>query len=476
MPYSTTSAVKSHKFRLAIVIWVLLFSWGCPRPKDLPGSSEEEALSPEAQLQTEEEAMPTCWFGISVAGVGDLDGDHVEDFAIGSPCERLQGEPGKEGERTIGGSVRIYSGGTGHLMRTLRGEGWFGLYLNSPGDVNGDDVSDLAVLAGVGDLSVYSGSTGRLIWKKSAGELGFERTVGARHFDGGEDLDGDGIGDLLVGITRFPASQDDRFIQLLSGKTGDRLGAMPRSSFEGSAALVGDWTGDGISEIAIPEISPDRVRIIVASGHSLEEVKTIILPYERIQPLEFVQAYSPGSSAPIARCTIARMRDPASQHITGLAVGVTTEGRTPGRVFIIHKPDGTILHELSRDDEVNHMFGYALCDAGDLNGDGTADLLVGCYCGSGMNVDNHGRFVGGEILAFSGATGDLVFQRNNPTPLGVNPSGIHFGVSVLGIGDIDRDFVPDAFIGSSPDLAGDWDPGAGYVISGSSGTIVYTLP
>jgi len=85
-------------------------------------------------------------------------------------------------------------------------------------------------------------------------------------------------------------------------------------------------------------------------------------------------------------------------------------------------------------------FGYALA-AGDLNGDGTADLAVSAYQAVVDNRQRAGRvyvFYGGSAI---GPNANLIVDPPNPE------AGAEFGAA-LAIGDLNRDGKPDLIVGA----------------------------
>jgi len=140
-------------------------------------------------------------FGHAVTGLESLDGDSVPDFAVGAPYANSGG---------VGtGEVRICSGASGAQIRshTDTTGSFLGYSVASAGDVDGDGFGDLiagAPLAGYfghsqGGAHVYSGRTGDLLIQLRG--LGMS-TIHAEWFGSdvaGGDLNGDGMGDLVIG-------------------------------------------------------------------------------------------------------------------------------------------------------------------------------------------------------------------------------------------------------------------------------------
>ena len=144
--------------------------------------------------------------GRSVAGVGDVDGDGIPDFAAGAPGE-ITPSFGK-----TRGCVRIFSGADASVLMHAEGPG-----------------PDYFELSNFGDL-----------------------------IDGGGDINGDGAGDLVVGGPNYGSGPffKDGIMCVVSGRTGTTLWSIiPPVVSEGGRyqAVIGDLDGDGLAEFAHTE-------------------------------------------------------------------------------------------------------------------------------------------------------------------------------------------------------------------------------
>ncbi|HXF49749.1 MAG TPA: hypothetical protein VNL73_10055 [Verrucomicrobiae bacterium] len=210
------------------------------------------------------------WFGINLAGVGEINGDRKPDFIVGSPLA----DPGGV---INSGSVYVYSGADGGLIYQLNGTDSerFGSSVDGVGDVNGDGKGDFIVgaprtrvggLSTAGSVFVYSGINGTVLYRRD-GTFAFQQLgtavggVGDANFDGKADFI---IGDPLAspnGLSHAGSAY------VYSGANGSLLyqkdGTIYEGHFGNSVAGVGDINGDGRNDFAI---SNDSGLSLIYSG------------------------------------------------------------------------------------------------------------------------------------------------------------------------------------------------------------------
>ncbi|MFN7973900.1 MAG: integrin alpha [Acidobacteriota bacterium] len=160
-----------------------------------------------ALISTLTSDTPTAngFFSRSVGMVPDANGDGHADVVIGGPVEASGGSPSGAGR------AHLYDGATGALLRTFSSPneesgGVFGEGVAGVPDVNGDCRGDLLIAASNETVSgivggrcyVFDGATGALLHtlispnNQAGGQFGYF-VAGAR------DLDGDSLGDLIIG-------------------------------------------------------------------------------------------------------------------------------------------------------------------------------------------------------------------------------------------------------------------------------------
>ncbi len=349
------------------------------------------------------------YFGWSVAGVPDLDGDGRGDLLVGAAGE----------DRAY-----LFSGASGTLIRTIpspSGFGDFGQAVSGVPDADGDGTVDLLVGApaeGSGKAYLFSGASGALLATLSSTNPIFSGEFGLT-VAGVPDVDGDGRGDLAVGAPRENVNSDfsgGGRTYLFSGATGKLLRELVSPNVEAaglfgwSVAGVPDLDGDGRGDLLVGARNEDRSgRAYLISG------STGALIYELTSPNEesggrFGQA---ASGVP----------DADGDGLADLLIGAPSEdpGASPfsaGRAYLFSGSSGALLAELvSPSDESGGQFGDAVAGVPDLDGDGRGDLLVGApYEDAGVLNSNVGR-----AYLFRGPAGsgtpdvDLTLEATSPT-------------------------------------------------------------
>ena len=244
------------------------FLYGCPT-KDLVRICSGATG---ATLLQASPAVASSSFGSCVVGLGDVDGDGVPDFAIGTPYQQVG--PSNTGR------VVIASGATGAMLHSFDGshpEAYLGDRngLANLGDLDGDGIADLARLdfERVGTLEysvvrIASGATGVDFITVKFDQPG-PRRFRLRSIASLGDLNGDGLPDFAVGGMPNDPTVNLGRIFMRSGATGAGLrvvdvGDKPAWLIVGA---TGDYDGDLVPDLvaSTSNVNTSGVRIAIVT-------------------------------------------------------------------------------------------------------------------------------------------------------------------------------------------------------------------
>ncbi len=326
-------------------------------------------------------------FGCALARIGDVDGDGIDDVAVGAWL-------GDDPSGVQCGEVKMLSGATGAVIRSLYGSGGdhFGIALAALGDVNGDLVPDLAVGADQADVNgvdsggvfVFSGATGALLRSIGGSESGVHLGSAVA---GAGDCDLDGVPDVIVATPWGGDSAAGYFghVQLRSGADDHLLhewfGTSALNRFGWSVAGPGDLDGDGRGDVLV------GIRNAKPNGNA--------------SGAAHLYAGSDGSlirdhlglaAGNYFGTSVAGVGDVNSDGVADVLIGAP--GADAARIH--SGSDGVELGVLTGT-PTGSAFGAAVTGAGDLDGDGVPDLLVGRH--NGIDI--------GAAIAFSGTARSL---------------------------------------------------------------------
>ena len=404
-------------------------------------------------------------FGRSVSGAGDVNGDGFADVIVGA-----WGWDGGENEE---GAVFVFLGSATGIVGSNPADAHaqiesnqagarLGWSVSGAGDVNGDGFGDIVAGAylyrsllffeGWGELRVdgtvlvFHGSpTGivgtdplsadaRIEGNQISSFLGFS-------VSGAGDVNGDGFDDIIVGVPR----EGIPFLSNIS--PNDRQGT-------GGAALVFLGSATGVT------------------GTGFSDADTALLPY----PPGFPALNGSGMGS-----SVSGAGDVNGDGFADVIVGAPgwSDGVNIGAAVVflgsstgLIGSDPASAHARLSSDPTTPM-GADVAAAGDVNGDGFGDIIVGApgFNGSGLSSNSMGAF-----MVFHGSTQGI--SATGPAGAQARFEGImgghQLGREVAAAGDIDGDGFDDVIVAALGYAGGLDQEGAAYVFRGSPAGIVGT--
>jgi serine/threonine-protein kinase len=352
-------------------------------------------------------------FGEAASGVGDVDQDGFDDLLVGAPYDTVQG----------GGKVYLYRGSREgldpHPAWTAAGrerQARLGWSIAGKTNLSFDGFADLVIGApgsekttrpgGIGRVYVFPGSRNeppaepvQILSDGLAGtDFGFAVATG--------DVNHDGADDLLVGEPLYPSDSLRSGRALLYLSTNDVYPDRPSwvavgppgSQFGITVDMSGDLNNDGFHDAVVGAIS-------VAFGPQMANAGAAYVYFGSATGLDSTAVVLPGKQI----------------------------GASAGRGVLI---------------------------AGDLDGDGFADLAVGSEFAS---IGEPGE--GATEIYFGSSSGVTPYGS---VVLDSNTMGANFGGHLGSLGDIDKDGCAQIFIGAVRFQSTVPREGAGYLFKGSS--------
>jgi hypothetical protein len=396
-------------------------------------------------------------FGYSVATAGDVNGDGYSDVVVGA-----------DGNSSSTGKAYLYLGGSSGLSPsaswTAVGEATqdsFGYPVATAGDVNGDGYSDVVVVADrnaglTGKAYLYlGGSTGLSAgasWT-AAGEATGDRFGWSAATAG--DVNGDGYSDVVVGAYGNAGDTGKAYLYL-GGSSGPSasaswtaVGEAALDQFSRSVATAGDVNGDGYSDV-------------VAGAHrNTGDTGKAYLYLGEPGDLSADASWTVAGEATGDRLgySVSTAGDVNGDGYSDVVVGAYGNASFTGKAYLYLGGSSGLSTSASWTavgEAASDYFGYSVSTAGDVNGDGYSDVVVGAYRNTG--------FTGKAYLYLGGSSG--LSASASWTAAG-EATGGSFGHSVSTAGDVDGDGYSDVVVGAYADAS---STGKAYLyLGGSSG-------
>jgi hypothetical protein len=382
-------------------------------------------------------------FGWVARAIGDVDKDGVTDFVTSAPFKGAAGAPA--------GRVYAYSTKSRKLMWTVDGGPGdrLGTTLESAGDVNADGIPDV-VATGGSKAYVYSGSNGTvLLTLASPGPLPLAAAASAG------DVNRDGHADLIAGAppappgpvaatpTR-PAASRAGAAYVFSGKDGKVL-----------LSLEGERSGDRFGSAVAGHADANTMLLIVGAPRAGERNagRTYVYTGPTSKAAFVIDADETGTA--LGAMFVASAGDVNKDGIADVYASDfanRAKGPATGRVYVHSGKDGSRLLALTGEGP-GEGFGTSASAAGDIDGDGHADLAVGAWQYAGEAIS------AGRIYVHSGKDGRLLRTITCRIP------GDTLGFDSVGIGDTDGDGTVDLLVTSAYSGINGYRSGRVFVVS-----------
>ena len=398
--------------------------------------------------------------GSSVSGAGDINGDGFDDLIIGAYNASPNGLANVGGSYVVFGKASGFDssfdrtsldGSNGFVLNGIDAYDHSGISVSGAGDINDDGYADLIIGANSAnpngqtdagesyvvfgkasgfaaslDLADLNGSNGFVLQGIDDGDFS------GRSVSGAGDINGDGFDDLIIGAS--DASPNDQAYAgesyVVFGKTSGFSSSLDLAGLNGSNGFVlngaanelagysvsgaGDVNGDGYADLIIGAYGARKSYVVFgkATGFaaSLDLVNLDGSNGFALNGGNWA-GYSVGGAGDVdgdgyADLIIGAWRaDQNDQYGAGESYVVFGKASGFESTFDLNSLAGIrgfVLNGIDRNDSS----GYSVSGAGDINGDGYADLIIGAYSASPNGQD----YAGETYVVFGKASGYVALE------------------------------------------------------------------
>jgi len=428
--------------------------------------------------------------GFSVSGVGDVNLEGLDDVIVGAPYADPGGRANAGSSWVVFGkrnSAPVSLGdllGGGYRINGIASRDLSGVDVSGAGDVDNDGRADVAAgTLGAGSNDVGQGYVVRGKSDAATVELGalgnggfsIDGTVAngatARWISGAGDVNGDGMADVVVGAESADSMAGEAYV--VFGKQGTapvNLGALGSDGFRiygaGASARVGhqvsgagDVNGDGLADILVGAwlASPGGRTNAGACYVVFGKTSSAAVNLASLGSAGFrIEGIDPGDKL---GNRAAAAGDVNGDGLADLVIGAINANAADaahriGESYVVFgKADASpvLLGSLGSGgfridgSSSNHQSGWCVSGAGDFNGDGRSDILIGSVLGATEEFDP------GEVCIIFGKADSSPVSLGSTQDVGVRflaaqwAGGVGNGASAAG--DVDGDGLADVVLG-----------------------------